>query len=231
MSARRSVVLLSALTLALTGIPVTAPTSIGPSSPRAVAEAGPDAAVFVNEIHYANTGVDTGEFVELAGPSGTDLTGFEVVLYDGETGQAYASTPLTQTIDVSGVTVVDYPVEGIQDGPDAVALVDAGGVSQFLSWGGDVTATVGPAGGLTSTDIGVAETDTTTVDSSLQVTGTGDTSGDFRWTGPIAGSPGAPNDGQSLTSNTAAEAVLPTQVADVVEPGEIVEATVPASDP
>ena len=31
--------------------------------------------VFINEIHYDNTGTDTGEFIEIAGPAGTDLTG------------------------------------------------------------------------------------------------------------------------------------------------------------
>src|SRR5688572_32326239 len=31
--------------------------------------------VFINEVHYDNTGTDTGEFLEIAGPGGTDLTG------------------------------------------------------------------------------------------------------------------------------------------------------------
>ena len=82
---------------------------------------------------------------------------------------------------------MDYPVEGIQDGPDAVALVDGGTVTQFLSWGGEVTATDGPAAGLTSTDIGFVESDETSPESSLQVTGTGDRAGAFSWTGPAAG--------------------------------------------
>ncbi len=32
--------------------------------------------VFINEIHYDNTGADTGEAIEVAGPAGTDLTGW-----------------------------------------------------------------------------------------------------------------------------------------------------------
>src|SRR5687768_8667852 len=40
-------------------------------------------AVFINEIHYDNTGTDAGEFVEVAGPAGTDLTGYSIVLYNG----------------------------------------------------------------------------------------------------------------------------------------------------
>ena len=30
------------------------------------------ASIFINEIHYANIGGDTGEGVEIAGPAGTD---------------------------------------------------------------------------------------------------------------------------------------------------------------
>ena len=177
MSARRVAVVLSAFILALTGVPVAAPYSTGYSVDPAAAKDDPGATVFINEIHYANTGVDTGEFVEVAGPPGTDLAGVEVVLYDGDTGTAYDGARLTDTIGVNGVAVVDYPIEGIQDGPDAVALVDGGTVTQFLSWGGEITASDGPAAGLTSTDIGSVESDETSPESSLQVTGTGDTGG------------------------------------------------------
>lgn len=39
-------------------------------------------AVFINEIHYDNAGTDTGEFVEIAGPAGTDLSGWTLVLHN-----------------------------------------------------------------------------------------------------------------------------------------------------
>ncbi len=42
-----------------------------------------DTSVFINEIHYDNTGTDTGEFVEIAGPAGTDLSGWRLVFYNG----------------------------------------------------------------------------------------------------------------------------------------------------
>ncbi len=32
--------------------------------------------IFINEIHYDNTGGDAGEGVEIAGPAGTDLSGW-----------------------------------------------------------------------------------------------------------------------------------------------------------
>ena len=50
------------------------------------AQAEPDftvnpATVFINEIHYDNTGADAGEFVEIAGPAGLDVTGWTAALY------------------------------------------------------------------------------------------------------------------------------------------------------
>ncbi len=135
--------MLSALALVLTGVPAASLT--GGHLDAAVADTGPDVRVFVNEVHYANEGVDAGEFVELAGPAGADLTGFDVVLYDGESGAPYASTPLTTAIGANGVAVVDYPHRRASRTVRAgVALVNAGEVTQFLSWGGAVTATGRP---------------------------------------------------------------------------------------
>ena len=39
--------------------------------------------VFINEIHYDNTGTDAGEFIEIAGPAGTNLSDYSIVLYNG----------------------------------------------------------------------------------------------------------------------------------------------------
>ena len=38
--------------------------------------AGAAAQVRINEIHYDNIGVDTGEAIEIAGPAGTDITAY-----------------------------------------------------------------------------------------------------------------------------------------------------------
>jgi hypothetical protein len=35
-----------------------------------------------SELHYDNSGVDTGEAIEVSGPAGLDITGWRVVLYD-----------------------------------------------------------------------------------------------------------------------------------------------------
>jgi hypothetical protein len=100
--------------------------------------------VFINEIHYDNTGTDSGEAIEVAGPAGTDLTGWSLVLYNGSGGALYGTAALSGSIpDLGGgfgVVVVDY--SGIQNGaPDGMALVDASNnVIQFLSYEGTFTA-------------------------------------------------------------------------------------------
>ena len=53
--------------------------------PMQSAQAAPTS-VFINEIHYDNTGTDAGEAIEVAGPAGTDLTGWSLVLYNGNGG-------------------------------------------------------------------------------------------------------------------------------------------------
>ena len=51
--------------------------------------------VFINEIHYDNTGTDAGEAIEIAGPAGTNLTGWSVVLYNGANGLVYDTDTLS----------------------------------------------------------------------------------------------------------------------------------------
>jgi DNA/RNA endonuclease G (NUC1) len=132
-----------------------------------------------SELHYDNVGTDAGEAIEVEGPAGTDLTGWSIVLYDGNGGAAYNTAALSGTIanscDGRGVVVVNYPVNGIQNGsPDAMALVDAGGqVVEFLSYEGTFTAVGGPADGKLSTDIGASEATSSPVGSSLQREATG----------------------------------------------------------
>ncbi len=131
--------------------------------PAIPASAAPPAAPFISEIHYDNSGTDSGEFVEVQLPAGTTTAGWKLVLYNGSGGAAYDTDPLPETTapaDSPAVAVVDYPSNGIQNGsPDGVALVDnAGTLVEFLSYEGTFTATSGPASGSTSTDIGVDET-------------------------------------------------------------------------
>lgn len=170
--------------------------------------------VFINEIHYDNTGTDTGEAIEIAGPAGTDLTGWSIVLYNGATTEVYDTVNLSGSIPNQGNgfgTVVEtFPTNGIQNGsPDGIALVDSSGsVIEFLSYEGSFTASNGPAAGLTSTDIGVSEGSSTPIGASLQLTGTGTTAADFSWTETTTNTFGAINQGQSFSGTVEPTAPL-----------------------
>src|SRR4051794_23071216 len=126
------------------------------------------------ELHYDNVGTDAGEAIEVSGPAGTDVTGWQVILYNGNGGASYDTKTLSGTIPATcgarGVLVINYPVNGIQNGsPDGMALVDAGGVVvEYLSYEGVFAATNGPANGMTSIDIGVTEAGTEPNGKSLQ---------------------------------------------------------------
>ena len=54
--------------------------------------------IWINEFHYDNCGQDTGEFVEIAGTAGTNLSGYRLVSYNGSNAQAYKTVQLTGTI-------------------------------------------------------------------------------------------------------------------------------------
>ncbi|GAA1842901.1 ExeM/NucH family extracellular endonuclease [Asanoa iriomotensis] len=145
-------------------------------------------APFVSEIHYDNAGTDVGEAIEIEAPVGFDLSGWQIVLYNGGNGAAYNTRTLSDTVPAAGVVVANYPVNGIQNGdPDGVALVSpTGSVTEFLTYGGTFAAIGGPADGMTGTDILVKESTATPVGQSLQkVNG--------KWNPPAASTFGALN--------------------------------------
>lgn len=148
--------------------------------------------VFINEIHYDNSGTDTDEAVEIFGPAGTNLDDWALYLYNGNGGIVYDTISLDGLIPDQqngfGTLFFGGPAAGIQNGaPDGVALVynyllpDSAEVIQFLSYEGSFTAADGPANGLLSVDIGVSEDGTTPVGYSLQLAGTGAYYEDFYW--------------------------------------------------
>lgn len=158
--------------------------------------------VFINEIHYDNTGADAGEAVEIAGPAGFVLVGWSLVFYNGNGGAVYNTVALSGTLtdQANGFGFAVFPLSGIQHGaPDGLALVDpSDSVVQFLSYEGIFVAVDGPAVGMTSTDIGVAETGSTPVGFSLQLSGTGTSAADFMWAAAAQNTFGAVNAGQSF---------------------------------
>lgn len=157
--------------------------------------------VFINEFHYDNQGADIGEFVEIAGPTGTDLSGYSIVLYNGNGGAPYDTENISGIIPnlENGYGVLSFSIRPIQNGaPDGIALFDGSSVVQFLSYEGVINAVSGVAEGLTSVDIMVSENGSTPVGHSLQLTGEGSDLSDFTWQSPLAESPGALNTGQTI---------------------------------
>src|SRR5215216_5943766 len=177
------------------------------------------APVFINEFHYDNDLTDVGEFVEIAGPAGTNLSGWTIILYNGSGGAPYTTTSLSGVIpnqcNSFGMVVVNYPSNGIQNGsPDGIALVNNGTVVQFLSYEGTFLAVGGAANGLTSTDVVVSELGTAPVGSSLHLIGTGSLYGDFAWaTSPGSNTAGNCNAGQTFTSIDVPPSVISTNPA------------------
>lgn len=184
--------------------------------------------VVVNEFHYDNGGADTGEFVEVAAGTGTDLTGWSLELVNGSTGLVYDTVPLPDASPGSDGTW-DYhqlATPGLQNGsPDGIVLVDQTGAAvEFWSYEGSFTASDGAATGLTSTDVGVSEPSSTPVGQSLQRTAPdADT-----WFGPATETPRAANadgGGDGTPCDDAATDLISTiQGADATSPcaGEVV---------
>ncbi|MBK9573624.1 MAG: ExeM/NucH family extracellular endonuclease [Rhodoferax sp.] len=139
----------------------------------------PEPAVLISEIHYDNASTDSNERIALSGAAGTDLSGWSLVLYNGNGGAVYNTKSLSGTVIDDegggfGEVVFSYPSNGIQNGsPDGIALINnLGEVLQFLSYEGVFSAVGGPADGMESTDIGATESGSGTAMGSIQLIGT-----------------------------------------------------------
>ncbi|PIE86938.1 MAG: hypothetical protein CSA03_02840 [Bacteroidetes bacterium] len=169
-------------------------------------------APWINEIHYDNSSGDVNEGIEVAGPAGTNLACYELIPYNGNGGVSYSNTALSGTIpdEGCGYGAIWFPIAGLQNGaPDGIALYDncTNTLISLLSYEGTFVAVSAPATGANSTDIGVAETSSTPIGESLQLTGSGNNSGAFSWTGPSAASPGTLNTGQTIAPCGAANTI------------------------
>ncbi len=172
----------------------------GAPTPTPTVTPTPTAALSISEFHYDNAGADEGEAIELQGPAGAAVDGWQVVLYNGSNNSSYLTRNLNGVLIAADGCEQGSFVEtlsGIQNGsPDAIALVDPNGmVQEFISYEGALTAIGGPADGLTSVDVLVAETSSTSIGQSLQnINGV--------WQGPSAntfGSCNAPQSGGVVT--------------------------------
>ncbi len=165
-----------------------------------------DDPIWINEIHYDNSGADIAEGVEIAGPAGFNLENYKVYFYNGADGISYTSpVNLTGVIpnQVSGFGTLWFAKSGIQDDFEGVALVGPNdGTLQFLSYeGSSLTAVDGPSIGLISEGIGVSESGGI-VGGSLQLTGSGAGYYEYSWASEATATPGSPNTGQSFINAT-----------------------------
>jgi len=160
-------------------------------------------APWINEFHYDNAGVDVDEFIEIGCNRQVNLTGYQIVLYNGNGGLQYTTTHIAGVCSPPNNFVVQtYPQNGIQNGLDGIALVDeCGAVIEFISYEGNFIAQNGPADGQRSEDIGVSENSSTIEGFSLQKVGTGCEGNEFAWR-PAYSSKGYVNDGQTISCDS-----------------------------
>jgi len=163
---------------------------------------------WINEFHYDNANTDSGEFVEIVLAPGTSTSNVSVVLYNGFDGKPYTTgTPAQSTFALSqflagessnGYTIYSLAIPGIQNGPDGLVLIIDGVPEDLVSYEGSFAATDGLAAGYTLPDIGIAQTGTEAVGSSLYRYGPGNTGRDFAWAKATVATPGQVNAGQTL---------------------------------
>lgn len=167
-----------------------------------------DTDIWINEFHYDdNVAGDAGEFVEVIAPAGfADLSTVQIDFYNGANGEVYETHTLdsfTQGDTTDGFTFYSLPNSAlgqIQNSVDGLALSVGGATQQFLSYEGSFAAVDGPASGQNSTNINVNETNSSTINSSLELQGTGDSLGDYQnnWVVVSQNTTGALNANQDL---------------------------------
>lgn len=165
--------------------------------------------VFINEFIYDSKILVDGKFestvgqlVEVAGPAGTSLNNWTLVLYNGSTNSRvavpYGTKKLTGTIPDQengyGTLAFSFPANTLENGPnDGFALVDAAGkVVQLLGYEGTFTAGSGLAKGLVADRIGPSHS-STNGKQSLQLKGKGRVYKDFTWSALYDYTPGEVN--------------------------------------
>lgn len=116
----------------------------------------------ISEIRYRNgpNFAPNGDYIEIRVPTGTDVTGLQVDVYNAN-GSVRSSTDV-DTGTMTSVGGFDYYVISARINRfGAVSLSDNGALLSFVSFDAQVTATQGPANGQTSTQIGSNGTDDT----------------------------------------------------------------------
>jgi len=120
------------------GTAAAAPDDADPDVPRP-----PAAALVINEVDYDQRGADDAEFVEVVNPnpSAVDLADYRIELINGSNGRRYGSYAPTGRLEAgaylvigdqavidamsSGTVTLPLKSGGLQNGPDAVRIVEA----------------------------------------------------------------------------------------------------------
>ncbi len=127
------------------------------------------ASTYISEVYYA--GNLNADFIEVAVPAGSDVTGWTVQVYDNGGAYLYSLTYPASTATISGqdVYLFDKGLPGWSNlfSGLSVALVDGTGtVQQYISlFDPPVAATSGDAAGLTPTYVGATTTSTESLQS------------------------------------------------------------------
>jgi hypothetical protein len=133
--------------------------------------------VYFNEVRANDSGTDDLEFIELIGPTGTDITGFQIIHYNGsESSDGGIWThicgsfviPDDGIVDKNGMALGFYLVgadiitqvdesqnwsdDHLQNGPDGLVLYDAqGSVLDAIAWEGAGDMEIDDPGNLVTT--------------------------------------------------------------------------------
>ncbi len=133
---------------------------------------------FISEFAYDCDIDDNNEMIEVCVPNSFtgNLSDLVVEIYNGGNDMVYGTfivgvDLLVGTDDGTNTYYsISNPSPSIQNGdPDGIALSFQGVNCEFISYEGTITAADGSATGMTSTDIGVGQTNSTTCDMSLQL--------------------------------------------------------------
>ena len=92
-------------------LPVLPPNDDSTPAPTPAPGDGPEAGtVFINELNYDMVGVDTDEYIEIAGPAGTDLSGWKLELYNGNNDEQYDQRISQEFLEMNLVAMVSLPL-------------------------------------------------------------------------------------------------------------------------
>lgn len=173
-------------------------------------ELGGDDLVFINELHYNNTGEDQDEGVELFGPAGTSLDPYELHFYQfSSPGKCvfYMSFPISGSIpnQSNGHGAAWFAAPNMVDNSGAIALYNrvSQTVVQLFGYRQTLVAQNGVAAGMASTQPmdpyggNPSEFETFGAGTSMQAVGTGNCPSDFLWEPQLNQSRGQVNSAQS----------------------------------